>query len=478
MALRIYDTLRRDKVTFEPRDPKHVRLYVCGPTVYDYAHIGNARPVVVFDVLYRLLKQLYPPPGSRVTYVRNITDVDDKIIAASKESGEPIDAITRRTTDAFHADMRALGALEPDAEPKATEHIAEMIALVKELLAKGHAYEAPGDAKGHVLFRVASMADYGRLSRLDREALVAGARVEVAPYKKDPADFVLWKPSTPDQPGWESPWGRGRPGWHLECSAMSEKLLGKSFDIHGGGQDLIFPHHENEIAQSTCVHGRDAFAKYWMHNGYLMAEGEKMSKSLGNFYTVHDLLKEYPGEAIRLVLLKTHYRQPLDFTKEGVVEAKGELDRWYRALDHLRDVRPIKPERPLPVTVPNSVISALEDDLNTPLAVTVLHELTKYVFRPEPLAYSPSGAPVVVETGEVKYELLEAASFLGLLQQDPEVWFKGVDAEDAEVETLIDARNAARKARDFKRADAIRDELLAKGIVLEDSAAGTTWRRR
>jgi len=473
-TLRIYDTLRRKKVTFEPRDPAHVRMYVCGPTVYDYAHIGNARPVVVFDVLYRLLKRLYPPPGARVTYVRNITDVDDKIIAASMESGEPIDAITRRTTDAFHADMKALGALDPDAEPKATEHIAEMVALVKELLARDHAYEA----EGHVLFNVASMADYGQLSRLDREALVAGARVEVAPYKKDPADFVLWKPSTPEQPGWESPWGRGRPGWHLECSAMSEKLLGKAFDIHGGGQDLIFPHHENEIAQSTCVNGRDAFAKYWMHNGYLMAESEKMSKSLGNFYTVHDLLKEFPGEAIRLVLLKTHYRQPLDFTKEGILEAKRELDRWYRALDQLKDIKPIPSDRANSITTPNTIFGSLSDDLNSPLAISVLHLLVKYIFEPSQLGEHPTNAPIQIEMGEVKYALQEGASLLGLLQQDPEAWFKGAEADDAAIENLIEARNAARKAKDFKRADQIRDNLLKKGIVLEDFAGGTTWRRQ
>ncbi|HEX9568429.1 MAG TPA: cysteine--tRNA ligase [Rhodospirillales bacterium] len=478
MALRIYDTLRRDKVTFEPRDPKHVRLYVCGPTVYDYAHIGNARPVVVFDVLYRLLKRLYP----RVTYVRNITDVDDKIIAASKESGEPIDAITRRTTDAFHADMRALGALEPDAEPKATEHIAEMIALVKELLAKGHAYEAPGDAKGHVLFSVASMADYGRLSRLDREALIAGARVEVAPYKKDPADFVLWKPSTQDLPGWDSPWGRspqnptgrGRPGWHLECSAMSEKILGSSFDIHGGGQDLIFPHHENEIAQSTSVHGRDAFAKYWMHNGYLMAEGEKMSKSLGNFYTVHDLLKEFPGEAIRLVLLKTHYRQPLDFTKEGILEAKRELDRFYRGLLELREIEKRNPKFAAradsdPDNIAKDIIEALADDLNTHVALAILHTLVDGIFHG-----LGSDEGLLLRGATIK----QSAYLLGILQHDPEAWFKGAAADNAEIEKLIDERNAARKAKDFKRADAIRDELLGKGIVLEDSASGTIWRRQ
>ncbi|MBI2584512.1 MAG: cysteine--tRNA ligase [Rhodospirillales bacterium] len=474
MALKIYDTLRRDKVTFEPRDPKHVRMYVCGPTVYDYAHIGNARPVVVFDVLYRLLKHIYEPQGAKITYVRNITDVDDKIIAASKETGEPIDAITRRTTDAFHADMKALGVLEPDAEPKATEHIAEMIALVKELLAKGHAYEAPGDAKGHVLFSVSSMADYGRLSRLDREALVAGARVEVAPYKKDPADFVLWKPSTPEQPGWKSPWGRGRPGWHIECSAMSEKFLGKSFDIHGGGQDLIFPHHENEIAQSTCVRGKDAFAKYWMHNGYLMAEGEKMSKSLGNFYTVHDLLREFPGEVIRFLLLKTHYRQPLDFTKRGLVSARAELDRFYTA------VRIAKQNaEPCDVDPPEEIVIELGDDLDTPMAIRRLHDIASDLNN----ATAPETKIDRKRVAELAGKLVAGGRLLGLIQQDPEEWRRwkpeGIDGlTNAEIESLIERRAAARKAKDFKRADHIRDELLKKGIVLEDSAGNTTWRRQ
>ncbi len=313
MALHIHDTLSRKKVAFNPRDKNHVRMYVCGPTVYDFAHIGNARPVVIFDILCRLLRLLYP----KVTYVRNITDVDDKINKAASESGQTIQTITEKTTKVFQEDMAALGALNPDHEPRATQHIEGMKSLIEKLLESSHAYEI----EGHVLFDVNSMSNYGRLSKLNRDELVAGARVEVAPFKKDPADFVLWKPSSENIPGWDSPWGRGRPGWHLECSVMSEKFLGPEFDIHGGGQDLIFPHHENEIAQSTCISG-GGFAKYWIHNGYLMAEGEKMSKSLGNFYTVNDLLKEFPGEAIRLTLLKTHYRQPLDFTKAGIEEAK------------------------------------------------------------------------------------------------------------------------------------------------------------
>ncbi|NQU61454.1 MAG: cysteine--tRNA ligase [Rhodospirillales bacterium] len=455
MTLKIHDTLSRKKVAFEPRDEANVRMYVCGPTVYDFAHIGNARPVVVFDVLYRLLKSLYP----KVTYVRNITDVDDKINAAAKETGQSIGDITERTTKLFHDDMAALGALNPDHEPKATEHIEGMIELVKKLLASGNAYEA----EGHVLFSVPSMPDYGKLSNLNRKELVAGARVEVAPYKKDSADFVLWKPSpTDDLPGWDSPWGRGRPGWHLECSVMSEKFLGPEFDIHGGGQDLIFPHHENEIAQSTCM-GNSGFAKYWMHNGYLMAEGEKMSKSLGNFYTVHDLLDEFPGEAIRLALLKTHYRQPLDFTKSGIAEAKRELNGFYGALRSADGDRSIEAETP-------AIIEALSDDLNTPLALSHLHELAGELNKAE---------------GELVPDafcrLLSAGKTLGLLQQDPEDWFKGEAKEggldDAAIDAQIAARAQAKANKDFAEADRIRDELAAAGVLLEDGAGGTTWKR-
>ena len=445
MTLRIHDTLRRAKVDFEPIDPAHVRLYVCGPTVYDYAHIGNARPVVVFDVLVRLLRRLFP----KVTYVRNITDVDDKINARARESGEDIRSITERTAEAFHADMAALGAGRPDVEPRATEHIAQMIAMIETLIAKGNAYAA----EGHVLFSVPSMPDYGRLSRLDKREIVAGARVDVAPYKKDAADFVLWKPSDAATPGWDSPWGRGRPGWHIECSAMSLEHLGAAFDIHGGGQDLIFPHHENEIAQSTCALGHGSFARYWMHNGYLMSEGEKMSKSLGNFYTVHDLLEEFPGEAIRLVLLQSHYRQPLDFTKAGIAEAKRTLDRWYRAVAEADEAAPEPPD---------AVVAALCDDLNTPLALAELHRL--------------------LGAGEVA-PFAAGARFLGLLGESSDAWFKwqppkatgGLD--DAAIDALISERAAARKAKDFKRSDEIRDQLAADGVVLEDGAGGTTWRR-
>ncbi|MBL4689864.1 MAG: cysteine--tRNA ligase [Rhodospirillales bacterium] len=462
MTLTIHDTLSRKKTAFEPRDENDVRMYVCGPTVYDFAHIGNARPVVVFDMLYRLLKRLYP----NVTYVRNITDVDDKINAAAKEQGLPIGDITERTTKIFHHDMAALGALEPDHEPRATEHIQGMIALVEKLLDSGNAYEKDG----HVLFDVPSMPDYGRLARLNRDELVAGARVEVAPYKKDAADFVLWKPSTDDLPGWDSPWGRspenptgrGRPGWHLECSVMSEKFLGPEFDIHGGGQDLIFPHHENEIAQSTCM-GNSGFAKYWMHNGYLMTEGEKMSKSLGNFYTVHDLLEEFPGEAIRLALLKTHYRQPLDFTKAGIKEAKRELDGFYGALRGADGDPAIEIETP-------AIIEALCDDLNTPLALSHLHQLAGDLNKAE-----------AEHEAEALSRLMTAGRILGLLQQDPEDWFKGEAAEgglgDAAIDTLIAERNQARADKNFARSDEIRDQLADQGILLEDGADGTTWKR-
>ena len=454
MALQIHDTLSRRKVVFTPRDTNHVRMYVCGPTVYDSAHIGNARPVVIFDVLCRLLRQLYP----KVTYVRNITDVDDKINKAAKETGKSIQTITENTTKIFHEDMAALGALNPDHEPRATQHIEGMKSLVKKLLISGNAYEV-GE---HVMFDITSMPNYGRLSRLNRDELVAGARVEVAPYKKDPADFVLWKPSADDLPGWESPWGRGRPGWHLECSVMSEEFLGPEFDIHGGGQDLIFPHHENEIAQSTCISG-SGFAKYWMHNGYLLAEGEKMSKSLGNFYTVNDLLKEFPGEAIRLALLKTHYRQPLNFTKAGIEEAKRELDSFYRAL---RGIAFSTKQ----IVKPATVTEALSDDLNTPLALSQMHEMAS-ILNKTSANEKPKAAGHLVAAGEV----------LGLFQKDPEDWFKGKvtesDLEDAKIEALINKRAQARDKKDFKQSDEIRNKLAKYGISLEDGKGGTTWQR-
>ena len=442
MSLVVYNTLSREKEPFVPIDTGHVRLYVCGPTVYDYVHIGNARPVVAFDVLYRLLRRRYP----RVTYVRNITDIDDRIMVRAADNREPIDALTNRTASAYQSDMRRLGALAPDHEPRATQYVGEMVDMIGRLVDKGHAYPA----EGHVLFSVPSMADYGRLSRRTRDELVAGARVEVAPYKRDPADFVLWKPSTNEQPGWPSPWGRGRPGWHIECSAMSAKHLGETFDIHAGGLDLIFPHHENEIAQSRCAFGHGLMARYWMHNGFLNISGEKMSKSLGNFFTVHELLDQYPGEAIRLLLLSAHYRQPLDFTHEGLVQAKATLDRWYGVL-RSRDAAPA-------ASVPQAVEEALSDDLNTPLAISAVHQL---------------GDPTALRAG---------ANALGLLQQEAEAWFRWKPAgaggpTDAEIEAAIAARQAARKARDLKESDRIRDDLKAKGVLLEDGPKGTTWKR-
>src|SRR5256885_4306357 len=363
MPLTLYNTLTRRKESFEPLDPSNVRLYVCGPTVYDFAHVGNARAVVAFDLLYRVLRHEYG--DSHVTYVRNITDVEDKIIAASRESGEPIDALTRRTTAIFHEDMAALGNLPPDIEPRATEYINEMIALIERLIASGHAYAA----EGHALFRVASYAKYGALSRRSRADMIAGARVEVAPYKEDPGDFVLWKPSTPDQPGWDSPWGRGRPGWHIECSAMSENTLGETFDIHGGGLDLIFPHHENEIAQSVCAHngrGPEDFARYWLHNGMLTVRGAKMAKSEGNFVTVRNGLSQAPGEVIRLALLMTHYRDPLDWTEGRLREAESLHGRFYRAL--------ALPSSGGGYSNINPIVNALYEDLNTPFALSFIHE--------------------------------------------------------------------------------------------------------
>src|SRR5476651_824831 len=442
MSLIVYNTLSREKEPFVPLDPAHIRLYVCGPTVYDYVHIGNARPVVAFDVLYRLLKRRYP----RVTYVRNITDIDDRIISRAAANKESIEALTGRTGSAYQSDMKRLGALSPEAEPRATEYVGQMIAMIERLIANGHAYAA----EGHALFSVPSMADYGRLSRKPRDELIAGARVDVAPYKKDPADFVLWKPSTDVQPGWDSPWGRGRPGWHIECSAMSSSLLGETFDIHAGGLDLIFPHHENEIAQSRSAFGHAMMAKYWMHNGFLNISGEKMSKSLGNFFTVHELLDQYPGEAIRLLLLSAHYRQPLDFTHDGLQQARATLDRWYGILRG----KPVAAA----AAVPKAVEEALLDDINTPLAISAVHQLT-----------DPA-------------ELLAGAQALGLLQQDAEAWFRWTPAgssgpTDTEIEAAIAARQAARKAKDFMESDRIRGDLKAKGVILEDGPNGTSWKR-
>ena len=470
--LTLHNGLTRARERFVPQDPAHVRVYVCGPTVYDLAHLGNARPVVVFDVLARLLRRLYP----RVTYVRNITDVEDKIVARAQESGEPIGSVTARTTADFHRDMAALGALPPDLEPRATEAIAPMIALIERLIARGHAYAA----EGHVLFAVGSFPDYGKLSGRSPEELVAGARVEVAPYKRDAGDFVLWKPSPPDYPGWDSPWGRGRPGWHIECSAMSWQALGETFDIHGGGADLIFPHHENEVAQSRCAFGTTVMASYWMHNGMLRVDGEKMSKSLGNFLTVRDILARGPwaGEAFRLTLLRTHYRADLDFSFAGLEEAKAELDDDYAMLSRA----PAAPERPeIGAQMVAWALAPLLDDLNTPLALARLRDLRTL----ENAATVGGSATAVLHRAGHAWPVLpglaaaafrEASAVRGLHPSDPAAWLRGGE-DSAWIEAAIGARLAARKARDFAAADRIRDDLKAKGVVLEDGPKGTVWRR-
>ncbi len=440
--LTLHNSLSRRREPLVPLDPAHVRLYACGPTVYDRAHIGNARPEVVNDVLVRLLRHLYP----RVTYVRNITDVDDKINARAAAEGVPIGAITERTLTDFHADMAALDVRPPDVEPRATEHIGAMVTIIERLIAGGHAYAA----EGHVLFAVASYTEYGRLSGRSPDELLAGARVDVAPYKRDPGDFVLWKPSPPELPGWDSPWGRGRPGWHIECSAMAHTYLGDSFDIHAGGMDLLFPHHENERAQSCCAFPGSSFARIWLHNGLLRVAGQKMSKSLGNFTTVRDVLALAPGEAARLLLLRTHYRAPLDFTVAALDESKRELDRFYRALGS-----GLAPSSP-----PDAVIDALCDDLNTPLAISHLHGLADAALAGDRVAAAG---------------LRAGGAMLGLLARDPAAWFtQGADV--ARVQQAIAERLTARKARDFARADAIRAELAAQGVVLEDGPDGTTWR--
>lgn len=456
-SLKLYNSLSRNKEEFVPVDPGHVRIYACGPTVYSYAHIGNARMAVVFDLLARLLRLQFP----QVTYVSNITDVEDKIITASQEAGEPIDQLTRRYEAIYNADMAALGVAPPDIQPRATEHIKEMIALNAQLIARGHAYAA----EGHVLFSVPSFAKYGGLSGRSRDDQIAGARVEIAPYKKDPADFVLWKPSAPDQPGWDSPWGRGRPGWHIECSAMAEKHLGLPFDIHGGGADLKFPHHENEIAQSCCAHGHEdtlsAFAKYWVHNGFVTVEGEKMSKSIGNIVLAHDLIRQgIRGEVIRFALLAGHYRQPLDWTEDGLIQARRTLDRFYNILADLKEV-------PLTgVDLPETVLDALNDDLNTPKAYAELNALAKVAADER--------------TPEAKSRLLGAAALMGFLLEDPDVWLglsHESDAGSGDIEKLVAERTEAKRTRDFARADAIRAELLARGVQIEDTPNGPVWRR-
>jgi len=457
MPISLHNSLTRRVEPFTPLDPDRVTVYLCGPTVYNYVHIGNARGPVVFDVLIKLLRRHYP----NVVYARNITDVDDKINAAAQQLGVGIESITTRYAQAYREDMAALGIAPPDVEPHATAHIPQIVAMIEKLIAGGHAYAA----EGHVLFEVDSFPAYGELSGRDPEELIAGARVEVAPYKKSPGDFVLWKPSTPDLPGWDSPWGRGRPGWHIECSAMSEAHLGDTIDIHAGGVDLQFPHHENEIAQSTCAHGGKVFARYWMHNGMLTFSGRKMSKSLGNVMLVHELLKEHPPEALRLLLLRGHYRQPLDWSDSAIAQSISTLDGWYRVLRDLVDVDVDTAKLPLSATVE----AALSDDLNTPQALAELSQL----------ADAARQAGTTEAKQAAKAALLGAGAVLGLLQQDPEIWFKqasgAAEIDEARIEALLDERRTARANKDFKRADAIREELTAMGIAIEDGAQGTRW---
>ena len=457
MTIKLHDTRLGKKVDFEPLDDDKVTMYLCGPTVYNYAHIGNARPAVVFDLLARVLRRRY-----ELKFARNFTDVDDKINAASLETGKPIGEITERFMRIYNEDMAALGVMPPDVEPRATEHIAEMIAMIESLIDSGFAYESDG----HVLFDVTAYDDYGALSKRSLREMIAGARVEVADYKRNSHDFVLWKPSTPELPGWQSPWGRGRPGWHIECSAMAEKHLGTTIDIHAGGQDLIFPHHENELAQSRCAHGGEDFARYWVHNGFLSIDHEKMSKSLGNVLLVHKLIETMPGEVIRLALLSAHYRQPLDWSDETVESARRMLDRLYGAVRGIEVPDALRAAaEPLP-----SAVEALEDDLNTPKAMAELFGLARELNKATEDGERQRLAAVMFATGDL----------LGLLQQDPEEWF-AVAADSAlsaeAINEMIEKRNAARAAKDFATADALRDELAAAGIQIEDGAGGTTWRK-
>ncbi len=450
MTITLYNTLARQKQVFEPINADQVGMYVCGPTVYDYAHIGNARPVIVFDVLFRLLREVYSE--THVKYVRNITDVDDKIIQRAKDEGIDIRELTEGTNAQFQADMTALNCLPPTVQPRATEHIDQMVEMINVLIEQGHAYQA----EGHVLFDVPSMANYGALSNRSVDEMQAGARVEVAPYKKDPMDFVLWKPALADEQGFESVLGRGRPGWHIECSAMSKEHLGEVFDIHGGGIDLVFPHHENEIAQSCSAHQSEVMAKFWMHNGYLQVEGEKMSKSLGNFITVNEVLAHWPGEVVRLAMLMTHYRQPINWTVKNLKEAQKTLDGFYDVLASSAEDEGADGLDDGDGASSNGVLAALEDDLNTPKAISVLHQLKD---RPSLLKQS--------------------ANLMGLLEMAPADWaaLRKVEPEvdPAEIEALIAARIEARENKDWAEADRIRDELVSRNIVLMDGPEGTAW---
>ena len=451
MPLQIYDTFSNEKKLFEPIDSSNVRMYVCGPTVYDFPHVGNARPVIVFDLLFRLLRRIYGIDN--VTYVRNITDVDDKIINAARENNEDIKSLTERTIKFFHDDANYIGALEPTFEPKATDHINDMIDIISCLIDKDYAYVA----EDNVLFSANKFSKYGQLSGKNLDDMIAGSRVEVESFKRSSSDFVLWKPSKSSEPGWESPWGKGRPGWHIECSAMSEKLLGKNFDIHGGGQDLIFPHHENEIAQSECANN-EKFANYWLHNGFVNVEGNKMSKSEGNFVTVNQLKQKYQGEVIRLAMISTHYRQPLNWTENNLIECKKTLDKWYQLISENNfsfDNEKISSE----------VINALEDDLNTPKAISILHQLYKDC---------KTNDKDTVET------FLSSANFLGILIHTSSEWLswgkEKLSLDENQIELLISERMRARDVGNFEKADKIRNNLEQKGILLEDNEGKTTWR--
>ena len=451
MEIQLYNTLNKKVELFEPQDDKNVRMYVCGPTVYDEPHVGNIRPIIVFDILYRILCHKYGKKS--VSYARNITDVDDKIINSANEKNISIAQLTSDILDQFHKQVKIVNSLEPTYEPRATEHIDEMIGMVELLLKNNYAYVV----KDHVFFEVRKFSNYGKLSKLKKESLIAGARVEINELKKDPLDFILWKPAKQDEPSWHSPWGEGRPGWHLECSVMSRKFLGKTFDIHGGGADLIFPHHENEIAQSLCAYNESMLAKYWVHNGFVTVEGNKMSKSLKNFITAGDLISEFPGEAIRLKMLMTHYRQPLDWTNLGLREAKGILDRWYE----------IKKEFPVSETkeISESFLKHLYQDMNTPKMLMFLHELAAKAMKGDK---------------ESAHHLLNCANFIGLLSYNSQEWTRWkpnkVTIDEREIENLIADREKFREQGDFSAADDLRKKLENSGVVLEDKDGKTTWK--
>ncbi len=455
-TIQLYNTQTRKKDLFTPIDPERITMYVCGPTVYNYIHIGNARPIVVFDMLFRLLRHDYP----QVVYARNITDIDDKINAAAHKQKQPISTISQQFIHAFHQDIAQLNTLAPSIEPYATEHIKSMQTMIQQLIDNGHAYQA----KGHVLFHVPSMPDYGKLSGRNHEDMIAGARVEIAPYKRDSTDFVLWKPSTEDLPGWDSPWGFGRPGWHLECSAMIAQHLGTNIDIHGGGQDLIFPHHENELAQTRCAHS--GTVNYWLHNGYITLDGEKMAKSKGNFFTVHDILQHYQGEVVRFALLNAHYRSPLDWSETTLPQAKSSLDRLYKALLGMDTYHHIDNN----IDIPETILQHLRNDLASADAIAHLHQI----------AHDINKSTDANEKKRLQQQLLKGGEILGILQQSPQEWFhwqapQATNFNETQIQKLIEERNEARKNKDFSRADAIRAELLDANIELEDSPHGTRW---